>query len=687
MRFLGILLFLLAAIAQEVVFRTETTLVVTDVTVRDRSGKEVTGLKKEDFIVLEDGKPQTISVFEYQRIAPIVPIEPASAPAPVTIPVQQGKQQGISTAEPGRVRYQDRRLLVMFFDFSSMPPADQHRANKAAIEFIEKKMSPADLVSVMTFGSALKVEQDFTDDRERLKEVVNGFLVGQASELAAEGEDAETGEETNAAFAGDETEFNIFNTDRKLYALESATRMLAALPERKALVYFSSGVSKTGAENQSQLRSTVNAAVRANVSFYPVDTRGLVASIPGGDASKAAPRGTSMFSGQAQRQQREKFNNQQETLATLAADTGGKAFLDSNDLALGITQAQQDIRSYYIIGYYSTNPARDGRFRRVQVKLAGQQQAKLDYRSGYFAPKDFGKFTESDKEAQLQDALMLGDPVTDLPLALEANYFRLTREKYFVPVAMKIPGSAVQLARKGASGTTEFDFIGQVRDLKGKIAGSVRDGIRVKLSETEAEQLNSRSLQYDTGFTLAPGEYRLKFLVRENQTGKMGTFETRLTIPDLDAQTQDLRVSSLVLASQREKLNAAVGGASIKKKVLAANPLIQDGQKLVPSITRVFRRDQSLYVYLETYGAAVDGEGTPPSVSATLAFYRGRRKAFESAPVSVQAPLKARANAVPLQFQVPLAKVTPGNYVCQVNVIDEVGRKFAFPRTSMVVLP
>lgn len=686
MRLLTLLLVLVAAAAQEVVFRTETTLVVTDVTVRDRSGKEISGLKKEDFVVLEDGKPQAIAVFEYQRIASAEPAAPAAA-TPVTVPVQAGKQQIISTAQPGRIRYQDRRLLVMFFDFSAMPPADQHRANKAALEFIDTRMGPSDLVSIMTFGAALKVEQDFTDDRERLKAVVNGFIIGQSSELATQSEDAETGEETNAAFEGDDTEFNIFNTDRKLYALESAARMLAALPERKALVYFSSGVSKTGSENQSQLRSTVNAAVRANVSFYPVDTRGLVASVPGGDASKGASRGTSMFSGQAQTQQRERFNDQQETLSTLAADTGGKAFLDSNDLSLGIVQAQQDIRSYYVIGYYSSNPSRDGRFRRVQVKVTGQQQAKLDYRSGYFAPKEFGKFTDADKESQLQDALMLGDPVTDLPLALEASYFRLNRQKYFVPIAMKIPGSTVQLARKGSAGTTEFDFIGQVRDLKGRITGSVRDGIKVKLSEDEAEQLNKRHLQYDTGFTLSPGDYRLKFLVRENQTGKMGTFETSLHIPDLDAQTQDLRVSSVVLSNQREKLDAAIGGASNSRKVLAANPLVQDGQKLVPSITRVFRRDQNLYVYLETYGAAVDAAGAPPSISATLAFYRGRRKAFESAPVQVHAVIRNRAQAVPLQFQVPLAKMPPGNYVCQVNVIDEIGRKFAFPRASMVVLP
>ena len=245
-------------------------------------------------------------------------------------------------------------------------------------------MGPSDLVSIMTFSSKLNVEEDFTDDKERLTAAIRGFHIGLASDLAVEGGDGSTGEDTGAAFSADETEFNIFNTDRKLSALESAAKMLAVLPEKKALLYFSSGVGKSGVENQSQLRSTINAAVRANVSFYPIDARGLTALPPGGDASKAAPKGNAIFTGQAHQSQRDRFNDQQETLVSLAADTGGKAFLDNNDLALGIVQARNEVRSYYVLGYYSTNDRSDGKFRRVQVKLASQPSAKLEYRGGYF---------------------------------------------------------------------------------------------------------------------------------------------------------------------------------------------------------------------------------------------------------------------------------------------------------------
>jgi len=669
-------------------FEARSDLVIVDLTVRDKAGNPIEGLKKEDFVVLEDGKPQPITVFEFQKLT-LDPLPRALTPALAAVRSQPAPAVPLAQQLGPRVRYHDRRLLVLYFDFSAMPPADQIRAQEAGLKFLREKMTSADVVSVMAFATRLKVAQDFTDDRDRLEQVIRSFRIGETSELAAEAEtdDEESGEDTGAAFLADQAEFNIFNTDRKLSALESAVRALGAMPERKALVYFSSGVGKTGVENQSQLRATVNAAVRANVAFYPVDARGLMASAPGGDASQAAPRGTSVFTGQAQRRQRERFNDQQETLFTLAADTGGKAFLDNNELALGIVQAQEEIRSYYILGYYSTNPAQDGRYRRIRVTLAPHPQAKLDYRSGYFAAKQFGKFTSADKERHLEDALLLGDPVTDLPLALEVNYFRVAADRYFVPLAVKIPGSEVSLIRRGGHEETEFDFIGQVRDEKGRLAASVRDGIRVKLDRAGAAQLGRRHLQYDTGFTLAPGKYRVKFLTRENRTGKMGTFETAFEVPNLAAEPASLRLSSVVWSSQREPLAAAVGSVGNKKKMLASHPLIQNGQKLIPSITRVFRKDQNLYVYFEVYDPGVDGEAKQPAVAASLSLFRDKTKAFESTPVRPVETAAGRPRALPFQLQAPLASLDPGQYTCQVTVVDEAGRKFGFSRARLVLLP
>ena len=175
--------------------------------------------------------------------------------------------------------------------------------------------------------------------------------------------------ETGGSFTVDDTEYNIFNTDRRLEALRSIADKLAHIEQKKSLIYFSSGMDRTGIENQSELRSATNAAVRANMAIYTMDIRGLQALVPGGEAQNASLRGTSPYSGKSRATQFDSNATTQETLVTLAGDTGGRAFLDSNDFGQVFTGVQQDTSMYYLLGYHSTNPARDGRFRRITVRV------------------------------------------------------------------------------------------------------------------------------------------------------------------------------------------------------------------------------------------------------------------------------------------------------------------------------
>ncbi|HSR09320.1 MAG TPA: VWA domain-containing protein [Bryobacteraceae bacterium] len=686
------LFFLVASLllAQDATFIVDTKLVVINVTVKDKAGRPISDLKKEDFQLLEDGVAQKVTVFDHQDLStePLAPMSFSQRPQTIE---ERGAVTALGSSVNQQVqrdpkRFQDRRLIGLFFDMTSMQPLEQARAQEAAVKWIQSQMTAADLVGIMTFGSKFRMIQEFTDDRDLLIQTVKGLTLGDSSDLKGLAATAADEGDDSGSFVADQTEFNIFNTDRKLTALEDAARKLSIYPEKKALIYFSSGVNKTGIENQSQLKATVNAAVRSNVSFYPVDTRGLVAEAPGGDASIASPRGTGILTGTSQAGRRATFNDSQETLSTLASDTGGKALLDSNDLTLGIRQAQEDIRSYYIIGYYSTNPATDGKFRRVQIKLASNTQAKLDYRKGYYAGKTFAKFTSADKERQLEEALTLGDPVSELPLALEVDYFRVAKDRYFIPISVKLPGSSIGYSKKGTNQTNSLDFIGQVRDSNGRLVGGVRDQIAVKLNEANAAQIDRRYMQYDSGLTLASGNYSLTFLAREGLTGKMGTFETKFAVPDLNAG-KALRVSSVILSSQREAVSAAVGAADNNKKLLTNHPLVQDGQKVVPSITRVFRKDQTLYVYFEVYDPGIYPEQKTSNVYAAIELLQGARKVFTSRPVRVDKLSTSRPGVAPFSFEIPLNRLQPGEYISQVDVIDQLGQKFAFPRSSIVVLP
>jgi hypothetical protein len=153
---------------------------------------------------------------------------------------------------------------------------------------------------------------------------------------------------------------------------------------------------------------------------------------------------------------------------------------------------------------------------------------------GYYANKVFSKFTALDKERQPEDALMLGDPITDLTIAMEIDYFQLDRAEYFVPIVVKIPDRELALAKRFGAEHTLIDFVSEVKDTTSCMpVSNVRDKVDVKLSDATAAELARRPIEYNSAFTLFPGTYSIKFLARDDETGRIGTYQTTFTIPDL----------------------------------------------------------------------------------------------------------------------------------------------------------
>src|SRR5262245_28307939 len=666
-------------------FRTGTRLIVQAVTVKNKDGRVIEGLTANDFIVVEDGEPQSISFVEFQRLADrraeAASSSSGAAPQPVVPPASPVTQGQIVAPAPGDARYRDRRLLVLYFDLTAMPPADQARAYAAAQRFIDTQMAPSDLLAIMTFGGgAVRVKQDFTNDRALLREVMQTLIYGDDKD----GDGIPDNTDIGTAFGQDDAEFSILNTDRQLSALQTAATLLRTLPEQKQLIYFASGLRLNGVDNQAQLRPTTNAAIRASVSLHPIDARGLVADAPLGDATRSSPGGIGTFTGQLAQNAITGFQRSQDTLYALAKDTGGTALFDYNDLAQGIVQAAESVTSYYILGYYSTHPANDGRFHRVRVSLAPGAAGELASRQGYFADKEFAKFNAADKERQLEEALMLENPVTEISLAMEVNYFQLNSAEYFVPVAVKIPGSELALAQRRGAQRTLIDFIGEVKDEYGVTVQNVRDKLDIRLSDTAAGQLAKRPIQYETGFTLLPGKYVIKILARDAETGRIGTYQTSFAVPNLNRETQRVPISTVVLSSQRVALGDAIYSVKQKVDAEAANPLVYGGQKLVPSVTRVFSKQRDLYVFVQAYER---GQTTTQPLVAFVSFYRGDVKAFETTPLAVTEGLDPKTKAVPLRFSLPLASLSPGPYDCQVTVLDATAQKVAFWRAPIVVVP
>ncbi len=659
-------------------FHATTELVLVNVTVRDRNGNPVRDLKRDDFTVLEDNKPQPVISFDLENTDAV--LSTAATEAPLlgkTQPHTSAASQEALATRP----LKDRRLVILFFDLSSMQPDEVDRATTAAQNYVDKQMVAADLVSVVSLGDTLAVNQDFTSDRALLKKALQNFNLGAGGgfEEGSVGSTEGTAE-TGGSFTVDDTEYNIFNTDRRLQALRSIADKLSHIEEKKSLIYFSSGMDRTGIENQSQLRSATNAAVKANMAIYTMDIRGLQALVPGGEAQNASLRGTSPYSGKSVSSAFDSNATTQETLVTLAGDTGGKAFLDSNDFSKVFTGVQQDSSLYYLLGYRSSNPERDGRFRRITVKI-NRPGLKLDFRRGYYAPADFRHSTRDDRERQLDEELASDLSSTDLPVYLSAAYFRIGERRFYVPVSLVVPGSQIPFTRNNDQDKATLDVLGIVTDTAKRPVGQIRDTVRVSVNTSQLVQ--RKNVQYNSGFVLPPGQYHVKFVVRENQSGRLGSFETDLTVPDF--KSAPLKMSSIVLASQLQ--------SNGKRK--SENPLVRDGSEVIPSVTHVFSAGQHLYFYYEVYepgrtaanAGAMESTsgGAPIHLLTNVAFFQGKAKAYETPLVESEQLNAPERKAAIFQLDVPLTQLKPGFYTCQVNVIDDAAGQFRFPRLALLV--
>jgi VWFA-related protein len=665
--------------------------VLTNVVVRDKkTGAVIKGLKESDFQVFEDKKPEKITTFDYQNVDEAVSLAETSTVTGATTTKKKTIADLVNNdfaAQPEELK--DRRLIVMFFDLSSMQPEDVTRAVDAAKDYINNHMAPADLAASVSLVSGLSMDQDFTNDKVALLKAVSKYdgTEGSGFDLGSEGGGTDSTSDDSSSFVADDSEFNALNTDRQLYAIRTVCKSMEKVEQKKSMLYFSGGLSRQGIENQASIRAATNECVKADTAMYAVDTRGLEALNPVGNASSGSKRGTGAYSGASMQGQLNSNFSSQETLGTLASDTGGKLFTDSNDFGPAFQQVQHDTEAYYIIGFRSTNPARDGGYRHLTINVIGHPEAKLEYRPGYYAPADFQHAKSEDRQLAMTEQMRSDVPATDVAVYLQALYFKLADGKFYIPISVVVPGSQIHATTVKDKSKANIDFLGQVKDAQNIVVGQVSQ--TVPLSIDANQQLEKRNIQYSTGFTLAPGKYHVKFVVRENQSGNMGSFETDIQVPDM--KKTPLKLSSIVMSSQRQP----------DKDKKPVDPLVRDGVAWVPNVAHVFRQDQHLFFLYEVYSPSKDKDstaaataaaagqpkptGSPVHVLTSIEFLLGGVKVYETPMVEADAINIPERDAVGFQFDVPLTGLKPGTYVCQVNVIDDAGGTFSFPRMALKV--
>src|SRR5580765_977350 len=265
---------------------------------------------------------------------------------------------------------------------------------------------------------------------------------------------------------------------------------------------------------------------------------------------------------------------------------------------------------------------------------------------------------------------------TDLSAFVSSAYFRLADNRYWVPLSVVVPGYQIPITTQGDKARATLDVLGIVRDEQKRPVGRIRDTVR--LSVDAADDLKKKTVQYETGFEMPPGTFHVKIVVRENQDGTFGSYESDIVVPDLkkgsgaaaSADKNRVKLSSIVIGTQLQPST---------KKNDRSNPLMHDGLELVPNVTHVVSSAQHLYFYYEVYDPA-----TPVKVMTSITFFRGRVRAFETPLVEATEATSDRKSAT-FQFDIPAASLKPGLYTCQINVVDDGAGSFTFPRMQLYV--
>ena len=284
-------------------------------------------------------------------------------------------------------------------------------------------------------------------------------------------------------------------------------------------------------------------------------------------------------------------------------------------------------------------------------------------------------------ERGFEQALISREPIPDVTFRVATDYFKLNNAEYFVPLTLKIPG--MQLARSESAKRISLDIVAMVTDDYGSHVQNLRDVVDVPLSDETAKELPMRHVAYEVGFTLLPGKYSIKFLVHDRLTDRIGTYQMAVLIPNLNREAKNLPISSVVLSSELINPDDALSNSTQPRSFSADDPLVIDGKKLIPSVTRVFSKRRDMLVFLQAYEP--NATATEP-LTAFVTLYRGQMKVFETTPVTIKDDLGRRLRTLSVKLPVPLTSLAVGAYDCEVTILNPATQKSAVWRSTINVV-
>lgn len=645
-----------------ITFRAEINYVEVDARVLDAQGKFIPGLSAADFQVLEDGKPQQVTAFSLVNL----PVERMERPLFASRPIEPDVRNNLQAA--------DGRIYLIVLDDLHTNPLRSNRTKAAARQFIERYIGSNDMAAVVFTGGRSDAAQDFTTNQRLLLQAVDKFM-GQKLRSSTMNKIDDYNRNAGSPNSGDKP--TDLDDRERGYQARNALDTVRNLSEylgnirgrRKALVLFSEGVDYdiNDVFNNSEAtvvmdatRDLIAAATRANVAVYGVDPRGLATAGDDMITIQSFPDDTSLGLGAGAIFNEVRLG--QDSLRVLSEETGGFAVVNRNDFATAFQRIVDDNSAYYVMGYYSTNDRRDGRFRKIEVKLNNQPGLVVRARKGYVAPRgrapETKPATANSASPELRDAIESPLPLPGLPLSMTAAVFKGPAPKGSVVISTLVNGSTLPFAEADGMFKNDLEVMSMATDEKGKTTYSDRNIVNLSMKPDSASRVKASGFRVIQSMDLAPGRYQLRVAVRESQTLKAGSVTFDLEVPDF--AKRPLSMSNLALTS-------AMSG--IAPTVRPKDPL----EKLLPgplSSYREFPAQDEIALFAEIY----DTIKAPHKVSITATVKaEGGQTVFQTREERDSSERGTGAGGYGFLARVPLKDLAPALYVLRVEATPSIG--------------
>ena len=658
-----------------ITFRSEVNYVEVDAVIRDAQGNFVRDLRQGDFQVLEDGVPQKVTAFSLIDI----PIERSERAMFLPEDIEPDVRSNASGPEG--------RLYVLLLDDIHTDAMRSVRVRQAARQFIERSLGANDLAAVIHTSGRSDGAQDFTNSRRLLTKAVDTFMGRKLRSPTLNRIDSYNltrGGTQAPTIADTEQAERMYNARSMLTTLRSLSDWLSGVRgRRKAVVFVSEGIDYDVWDNTGPTRTTVSgvnilsrgdgsllvnemrdviaAATRANVSIYAIDPRGLY--FPGDEAMQisglptdAEALGLGVFALQ------DELRMSQDTLRAVSEETGGFASVSSNDFGTAFQRIVDANSTYYVLGYYSTNEKRDGRYRKITVRLA-RPGLDVNARKGYAAPRGkpaAEKTIEAGAGTSMALREALNSPLQEsaLKMSVFAAPVKGPSAKAAIGIVTQFNGRQFAFAERGGKFVDRLEMSFVAINKQGKMTDGKRDFVDLSLKPETYQRVLQAGFRVLTRMELPPGTYQLRVAARNN-VGTIGSVHYDLVVPDF--AKAPLSISGVVVSS------AAAGGVPTAGSITElANALPGP-----PTTARTFAASDELAVLAEVY----DNQGAQShsvDISATLKA-EGRVQVFANSERRSSTELGGARGGYGYTARIPLKDLAAGLYVLTIEARSSLG--------------